>query len=231
LALVGPMMAFGSGTHERSRPTSLWPSKSAVTGLIGAALGRDYQDDMQDLYRLRVHVRIDAPGVVGRDLQTVRGAMRANGTVNEDTLLVDREHLFDAAFLVVIDGDPVLIGQISEALKNPCFPLCLGLKSCPAQRPVWMQDPDGRGAAQLLSELPDLTLRGGLKLTYRETLRGRMVRHDQPLPGRQFTSRTLSMQRVQVPAGAVPDFLLEAAQDLDVPDLDASQGGLWGVGG
>ncbi len=204
LALQGPMMAFGTGTHEREKPTSTTPTKSAVLGLVAAALGRDYQDDQRDLHALRVHVRIDAPGVVQRDYQVIRNALRANGTVNAVPTPVLRDHVHDAAFLVVLEGDQDLVRAIERALRNPVFPVYLGLRACPPARPVYVSPATPRPALAVLQDVPDLTGHGGQRMVLLETPGGYLTRRDQPLPGRRFTTRRLRLHRVTTAVHADP---------------------------
>ncbi len=195
------MMAFGNGTHEREKPTSTLPTKSAVLGLAAAALGREYNTDQRDLQALQVHVRADAPGRVQADFQTIRNALRADGTVNPNVAPVRREHLHDAAFLVVLQGEGTLLRELELALKHPAFPIYLGLRSCPPARPVYVQPGTAATPLECMQEIADLTGMGGSRLALFENPHGALSRFDQPLPERGFTSRYLSMVYLQTQDG------------------------------
>lgn len=199
LALQGPLATYGNGSHERFRATAPRPSKSAVCGLIGAALGRDYADDQTDLHALRVHVRDDQPGHVMQDFQTAQGASRANGTVNADTFIERREYLQDSAFVVVIEGDRLLLERIEAALKNPVFLLYLGTRTCLPSRPVYLAPVSDEAPEALLRALPVLAGESGPRLALLEAPGGPLTLHDQPMPGRRFGRRQLQPVTVHAP--------------------------------
>jgi len=203
LALQGPMMAFGTGTHEREKPTSTTPTKSAVLGLVAAALGRTFTDPQADLVALKLHVRVDDPGQVQSDFQIVRQALRADGSLNPFPTPVRREYLYGAAFLVLLEGPSALLNRVSEALLNPAFPLYLGRRSCPPARPLYVQAPRAAEPLTVMSEVPDLTGTGGRRLALIEDPAGYYTRPDQPLPARRFVNRTLTLTHVQT-VGAAP---------------------------
>lgn len=101
------------------------------------------------LNTLTMGVRIDRPGSRWWDYHTVGagiGMTTAAGglkTGAQGTLITRREYLADASFLVTLQGDPVLIEAIAEALRSPKWPLYLGRKSCPPSVPVLIQPCDG----------------------------------------------------------------------------------------
>ncbi|MFD9097851.1 type I-E CRISPR-associated protein Cas5/CasD [Streptomyces collinus] len=73
IRLAGPLQAWGtSGAFER-RATHMRPTKSAVIGLIAAALGYDREDPLGPLAELRYGVRADRPGTPYRDFHVVGG--------------------------------------------------------------------------------------------------------------------------------------------------------------
>lgn len=140
LRLEGLLQAWGDdrGRHN-IRPTAPYPTKSGVIGLISAALGYNTDKQILPLFdQLHMGVRIDRPGTLMVDFQTVRGIddddlfMQANGKLKKSTysIVTEREYLAGASFLVAIQGDPALLSQIANALKYPCWPLYLGRRSC-----------------------------------------------------------------------------------------------------
>lgn len=202
LALQGPMMAFGIGTHEREKPTSTTPTKSAVLGLVAAALGRTFTDPQDDLHALMLHVRVDDPGQVQSDFQIVRQALRADGSVNPFLTPVRREYLYGAAFLVLLEGPAYILGSVGEALLNPAFPPYLGRRSCPPARPLYVQAPKTAEPLTVMAEVPDLTGTGGRRLALIEDPSGYYTRPDQPLPERRFANRTLTLTHIQTVSAA-----------------------------
>lgn len=144
--------AFQSWGDQRSRllirRTSSAPTKSGVVGLLCSALGVSRagagESWLPRLRGMRMGVRIDSPGVRWWDFQTV-GAntqMRtAGGSAKEGPILTRREYLCDASFLVTLQGDPNVVGELTTALDSPKWSLFLGRKCCPPSRPLLECEP------------------------------------------------------------------------------------------
>ena len=135
------MQSWGTRSRWDVRETGPEPTKSGVIGLLGCALGLPRRDPgLLELDRsLRFGVRLDRPGRIETDFQTVTGRHRqANGKLRPDdfTVLSPRDYLHDAAFLVILEGDRPLLERLDAALRAPFWPLFLGRKSCPPTRPV-----------------------------------------------------------------------------------------------
>ena len=161
LRLEGPIQSWGTRARWDVRDTALEPTKSGVVGLIGCAMGLRRTDPaLEELDRsLRFGVRVDRPGVLSTDYQTVTGYHRTaageykcrGGVVKtlekavqhgESTVVSPREYLHDARFLVGLAvwpdrrGDhPVLLEHVLESLRRPKWPLYLGRKACVPSRP------------------------------------------------------------------------------------------------
>ena len=79
MRMRAPMMSWGDHSRFTIRDTRREPTKSAVIGLLCAALGRPRLEPVDDLAALKMGVRIDREGVdlVGRivgDLLDVHAA-------------------------------------------------------------------------------------------------------------------------------------------------------------
>jgi CRISPR system Cascade subunit CasD len=159
LRLEGPLQSWGVRSRWDPRDTSLEPTKSGVVGLLACALGwgRDRDDDLRNLSQsLTFGVRIDRPGRLLRDYQTVfGGVMSAGGKIKvtqssgeRETVVSPRQYLADASFLAVVQGSDDLIERLAQALQNPHWPLYLGRKSCPPAVPPF----DGVGEFDALQE-------------------------------------------------------------------------------
>lgn len=175
LRLGGPLQSWGSYQRlEGHRRTERFPTKSAIIGLVAAALGRGRSDPVDDLVAMRVGVRIDRPGEVMEDFHTISslfddkggfapGAGRlptASGSYRSpetSTRVSVRHYLVDACFVAGIEGDATVLGEIDEALRAPVFPLYLGRRSCPPDAPVRLGVHDGT----LIEVLGALTWEGG----------------------------------------------------------------------
>lgn len=131
MQFAGPLQSWGASSRFARRTTEPAPTKSAVIGLLAAALGRARTDDLTDLVALRFGARIDQPGTVLRDFHTAHrfvggGAMPVS----------ERFYLADAVFVAGVEGERELIEELDRAVRAPVFPPYLGRRSCPPARPV-----------------------------------------------------------------------------------------------
>lgn len=150
LRLAGPMQSWGTSSRLQLRRTDLFPSKSAILGLLLCAQGIPRQDSMKRLERLNalsVGVRIDRPGTADWDYHTVGakiGIRSADGKTKRtastgefETQLSRRQYLYDASFLAVLHGDEREIRVCADALSRPVWPIYLGRKCCLPAEPVF----------------------------------------------------------------------------------------------
>ncbi|CCI86097.1 crispr-associated protein [Lactobacillus pasteurii DSM 23907 = CRBIP 24.76] len=127
IRLAGPLQSYGINSTFLVRTTSMFPSKSAVLGMIAAAFGYRRDDRRIEQFNdLLFATRADQVGAVMTDYQVVEYKPGKNK-------LTYRDYLQDSVFMVAVGGDEQLIDQISYALKHPAFQLALGRRSnCPA---------------------------------------------------------------------------------------------------
>ncbi|MFF5719369.1 type I-E CRISPR-associated protein Cas5/CasD [Streptomyces buecherae] len=148
LRLAGPLQSWGEHSHFNDRDTLPFPTRSAVTGLLAAALGRPREHPLDDLADISVTVRVDRPGVRLRDFHTVGGGLTGQQTVvtadggrrsgDTSTLTSTRWYLADATFTLALtrpDHAPPPPAW-AQALREPHWPLYLGRRSCPPAGPL-----------------------------------------------------------------------------------------------
>lgn len=132
LKFSGPLQSWGTNSHFETRHTDSYPSKSAVIGLIAAALGyrRDENEKIKKLNQLDFGVRIDQPGQLLSDYHTAR-SFNNKGNLDR-TYVTNRYYLEDAIFLVAIGHcDDDWIDEILGGLRSPYFQMCMGRRSLP----------------------------------------------------------------------------------------------------
>jgi CRISPR system Cascade subunit CasD len=156
--LYGPMAAWGDIAVGEVRPSFAHPSKSAILGLVGAALGiRREEEAAHELLAssLGFAVRVDAMGTPLRDYHTVQvppsglGRNKRTLTTRKDelavpkealgTILSTREYRCDAVYTVclwTIRESTYSLQRVAEALSKPTFVPYLGRKSCPLALPL-----------------------------------------------------------------------------------------------
>ncbi|MGW2822103.1 type I-E CRISPR-associated protein Cas5/CasD [Streptomyces sp. NPDC001443] len=147
LHLSGPLQSWGEHSHFNDRDTLPFPSRSALTGMLAAALGRPRHQPLNDL-DMTLTVRVDRPGNRLRDFHTVGGGLSGQRSVvtadggrrpgDTSTLTSTRWYLEDAAFTVALtlpDHTPPP-PTWADALRSPRWPLYLGRRSCPPAGPL-----------------------------------------------------------------------------------------------
>jgi CRISPR system Cascade subunit CasD len=162
LRLTGPMQSWGTSSRFQLRRTDAYPSKSGVLGLLLCAKGirRELSEQaLSTLTPLLMGVRVDLGGTFDWDYHTAgakTGIRRADGkgpkvtesTGKLETLLSRRQYLYDASFLVALQGDKSIILDCAHHLQDPIWPSFLGRKCCVPSEPVFA----GTGSFQNLTE-------------------------------------------------------------------------------
>lgn len=210
--LAAPMASFGEAPGNASRGTSDRPSKSALTGLIGAALGVR-RDDAAGQGALtagyRFVTRSDQPGTPLRDFHTYqslpsargRPMTRAQALAHPEvvTSITRRDYRCDGLWRVAMCAGPqapLALTDVAAALIRPRFLLYLGRKSCPLSRPLDPQVTEAANGRQAL-DARFAPLRGAVlaaeaadDLGEGEGVRWRERRRDLPLDRERWTFAT-----------------------------------------
>ncbi|SFU27265.1 type I-E CRISPR-associated protein Cas5/CasD [Pseudoduganella namucuonensis] len=155
--LYAPLASWGDMAVGEYRPTAEYPSRSALLGLLGAALGIARADEHAQAtvsagYRFAIGVLNQ--GRLLRDYQTAQVPgraelkKRAHATRRDElafakqdlnTILSSRDYRQDAACLVAVQAGPdapYALTDLATALQRPKFVLYLGRKSCPPAAPL-----------------------------------------------------------------------------------------------
>jgi CRISPR system Cascade subunit CasD len=192
------MMSWGRQSRFTVRDTGTEPTKSAVIGLLCAALGRSRHESIADLAALRMGVRIDREGVMLQDYHTIQDAVRSSGTRNEDGVISIRHYVADGEYLIGLEGEGSLLDSIEAALRQPVWCLYFGRKSFVPSAPVLV----GRRESGLLAALQAEALQAEPLHQPRARVRfvlddpkGNDIRQDVPLDWQQrrFGSRAVKI--------------------------------------
>lgn len=125
IKLTAPLQSYGNEATFSRRTSYHFPSKSAVLGMIAAALGYRRDDSrIQQLNELKMAVRIDQPGRTLTDFQTIEYDQD-----HHKRSLSYRDYLQDAVFVAAIGGEEQQITTIEKALHHPKFQLFLGRRA------------------------------------------------------------------------------------------------------
>ncbi len=167
--LYGPMASWGATAVGGVRPSHPLPTRSAMLGLLSAALGirRHQQDDLDTLSgSLDIAVRSPGRGILIRDYHTSqvpsvdkkavwshRKAELENSRKGLNTILSTRDYWADNVWIIALSSRPgatISLDAIEEALAKPRFPLFLGRKSCPLAAPLAPRRVEAEGLKQAL---------------------------------------------------------------------------------
>jgi CRISPR system Cascade subunit CasD len=152
--LFGPLASWGEVAVGQVRPSAVRPTRSALLGLLAAALGivrADEEGQAALSTGVLLAVRLDAPGTAMVDYHTAnwRRPKREILLTRRDELRVPRDQLStvqsqrhyrcDALTTVAVavrtSGRWSLL-DLRDALEQPVFPLFLGRKACPPALPL-----------------------------------------------------------------------------------------------
>ena len=153
--LYAPMASWGGVAIGETRHSETHPTKSAITGLLAAALGLRRDDEQQQVALVRscqMGIKQIIPGEFLRDYHTAQAADSAGkfvyrirrdevvlGKDRLGTILSTREYRLDSLHLVAItlsENAQWTLEQLKDAMLRPVFQLYLGRKSCPLAAPL-----------------------------------------------------------------------------------------------
>ncbi|OYU20081.1 MAG: type I-E CRISPR-associated protein Cas5/CasD [Rhodobacteraceae bacterium PARR1] len=144
--LAATMAAMGDLAGHERRGSLLWPGRSGILGLMGAALGLRREDDFSALDALSVGVAVFEQGAGLRDYHTVETvptavakrpnsrpqALRVDALRNNTTITL-RDYRVGVLYGIAVWGGQ--LESLCTALNAPQFTLYLGRKSCPLSAP------------------------------------------------------------------------------------------------
>ncbi|MFB9768755.1 type I-E CRISPR-associated protein Cas5/CasD [Lactiplantibacillus modestisalitolerans] len=137
--LTAPLQSYGNEATFERRTTTTYPSKSAIIGLLAAALGYRRRDErIQTLNALQFAVRIDQAGVSLTDYHVVEWKTATRKVTY-------RDYLQDARFVVALGSeDEQLLERLQNALTHPRFQLFLGRRANTPAGPLQALIHDGQ---------------------------------------------------------------------------------------
>ena len=149
------MSAYGLQTFDVHRKINHFPTRSAVIGLLGAALGIT-RDNHQQLYalskQLKVAVQVNKTGQKIVDYHTVQNFRSPMGKIQKGTKPTYREYWCDSEHSFAITADDETIEVLCSKVKSPVFTLFQGRKSCPLTRPLFDSVVENDNPANALKE-------------------------------------------------------------------------------
>lgn len=187
--LSGALQSWGDSSRWDHRATADMPPKSAIIGLLGSCFGYERGDvRLCELsQRLRVAIRADRRGSPMWDFQTVQRPggkiMNAMGKPRGETIITPKQYLQDAMFQVFLFGDEETLEDCLQAMRHPCWAICLGRRSCPPARPVIPHMLEYESIIEALEDYSDPNL---------ETRQTRMSCQVDLIPGLDFDGQVIT---------------------------------------
>jgi CRISPR system Cascade subunit CasD len=173
--LYGPLASWGQAAVGGDRPTGLCPTRSAVLGLLGAALGIKREEELR-LSELQesviVAIKQTVPTSLLRDYHTTQVPSYSNKIIHRtrkselgedklNTILSSRDYRCDGLWIVALtltNTAKFALLELKQALNKPVYTLSLGRKSCPLALPLSPKIVQTEKLKQALdTEFPPLT--------------------------------------------------------------------------
>ena len=151
MTLEGVLQSYGNGENvwRLRRDTQIAPTKDAVIGIIGCALGLQMEDTaykaLNDLTYLYIQTH---PAMILDDYQVIRPKeprksfedsyfWSPDGSHNKIQYTTVKEYLTNTSYTVYVGcEDKQSLRQIHRALRDPVWPYYLGRACCTPGRPI-----------------------------------------------------------------------------------------------
>jgi len=124
ISIKGYTASFRSPASMNYQESLPFPPPTTITGIIGAATGREYFEAQNYCRDLSYGVRIQENEGIAKDpwaIKKVKGGGKSIGKA-----VVIREVIYRPNMVLIIAGHDSKLEEIEEALTDPCFPLSLG---------------------------------------------------------------------------------------------------------
>jgi CRISPR system Cascade subunit CasD len=197
--IFAPIASWGDVAVGEIRGTWDRPSRSAILGLVGAALGIE-RDDVERQRQLSegfgVAVRVDAAGRPLTDYHTAQTISRINmrrsgartraqmmAQSDRQTIMSQRRYLTDSLYTILLwenAGWTWRLADVRSALESPVFALYAGRRAAPLGLPVnpeLLQAETLAEAFRQRAPLPASMMAGIGRMLFRHGI-GREVAHD-----------------------------------------------------
>ena len=149
LVLKGPVQSWGIQKIRGDYfPTDTKPTKSGITGLIGAVMGIERNDPKLDMLAESLSMSViahDNDGImtdyhainITKDRpQYLASGSRATGKDQLQSIITKRSYIQSGCFEVFIEGERPLLEEIRNAFLHPYWTPYLGRKCCTPSAPI-----------------------------------------------------------------------------------------------
>ena len=147
LEIKASLQAYGRESFFIYRPTNYEPSKSAITGMICAAMGIDRNEKSEinrvyNSFTLKVE-KLKNPPKIYHDYQRIeppenrlyheKNKMTSYAgckASKSEVKIIRKDYIMDQNFVLYLEGEEDFISAVKTAFDNPWYPIYLGRKNC-----------------------------------------------------------------------------------------------------
>ena len=152
-----PLQSWGASSKFQRRETESWPTKSALVGVLAAALGFD-KHAPDEIVRIAPLATLcfsvfrwpkPAPVIRLTDFHTIGGGYDKTNSAEKlhiprkagdgspfGTVITRRTYLTDARFIALFQGDRATLERAAAALLDPVWGVWFGRKTCIPAEPL-----------------------------------------------------------------------------------------------
>jgi CRISPR system Cascade subunit CasD len=152
-----PLQSWGASSKFQRRDTESWPTKSALVGVLAAALGID-KHAPDEIVRIAPLAALcfsvfrwpkPAPVIRLTDFHTIGGGFDKTNPAEKlriprkagdgspfGTVITRRTYLTDARFIALFQGDRATLERAAAALLDPVWGVWFGRKTCIPAEPL-----------------------------------------------------------------------------------------------
>jgi len=153
---AGPLQSWGYGSYMENRYTNLYPTQSAITGMICRAAGcfpkkvgeKKFKEFLSRINKLKFRSILFSRSKVSMDYQTIGTSYendqiyRASGGKYQEkgmpsTVIVRKQYLENAVTACVLEGKEEFLNEIADYIKYPQSFLWIGRACCMPTAPIF----------------------------------------------------------------------------------------------
>lgn len=157
--LEGRLQSWGESSQWKIRDSADWPTKSGIAGMLGSALGYDFDDKRigELCNSFEIGIKTDDkfyPHLIDFQTADYTGGLLANGQKSKGKPELKKKHyVVNKKYVVVLKGKEELLNEIYDAVIDPVWILTLGSSCCIPSTPITPHIVDGESMMDVLKSI------------------------------------------------------------------------------
>lgn len=124
ISIKGYTASFRSPASMNYQESLPFPPPTTITGIIGAATGKEYFEAQNYCRDLSFGVHIQENEGMAKDAWAIKKVKDGGRSIGKAVVI--REVLYRPNIILLIVGPETKLKEIEKAISDPCFPLSLG---------------------------------------------------------------------------------------------------------